>query len=143
MTIVLKCGVVLEKTLAVKVQKLQKRAFRIITRENYPTRSVDILKTLGIPNLEKRRMQRLSIFMYKVKNRLAPNYLCDLFTNISDIDNYDTRQSGTDLFLRKPDTNSMKNAFSYRGAEAWNTLSPSQKSSKSLANFKAILKYQH
>ena len=73
----------------VKVQKLQNRAFRIITRENYTTRSADILK----------------------------------------------------LILPKPKTNSMKNAFSYRGAEAWNTLSPSQKSSKSLANFKANLKY--
>ena len=41
------------KTSAVKVQKLQNRAFRIITHENYTTRSADILKTLGIPNLEK------------------------------------------------------------------------------------------
>ena len=131
----------LGKTLVVKVQKLQNRAFRIITRENYTTRSVDILKTLGIPNLEKRRMQQLAIFMHKVKNRLVPDYLCDLFTNVSDIHNYDTRQSGADLILPKPKTNSMKNAFSYRGAESWNTLSPSQKSSKSLANFKANLKY--
>ena len=122
-------------------KSLQNRAFRIITRENYTTRSADILKALGIPNLEKRRMQQLSIFMYKVKNRLVPDYLCDLFTNVSDIHNYDTRQSGADLILPKPKTNSMKNAFSYRGAEAWNTLSLSQKSSKSLANFKANLKY--
>ena len=99
-----------------KVQKLQNRAFRIITRENYTTRSVDILKTLGIPNLEKRRMQQLAIFMYKVKNGLVPDYLCDLFTNVSDIHNYDTRQSGADLILPKPKTNSMKNAFAYRGA---------------------------
>ena len=70
----------LGKALVVKVQKLQNRAFRIITRENYTTRSVDILKTLGIPNLEKRRMQQLAIFMYKVKNRLVADYLCDLFT---------------------------------------------------------------
>ena len=139
MTTVLKCGVVLEKEKAAKVQKLQNRAFRIITRENYTTRSADTLKKLGIPNLEK-RMQQLSIFMYKVKNRLVPDYLCDLFTNASDIHNYDTRQSGADLILPKPKTNSMKSEFSYRGAEAWNTLSPSQKSSKSLANFKANIK---
>ena len=63
-------------------------------------------------------MQQLSIFMYKVKNRLVPDYLCDLFTNVSDIHNYDTRQSGADLILPKPKTNSMKNAFSYTGAEA-------------------------
>ena len=72
MTTVLKCGVVLEKEKAAKVQKLQNRAFRIITRENYTTRSADTLKKLGIPNLEKRRMQQLSIFMYKVKNDWFP-----------------------------------------------------------------------
>jgi hypothetical protein len=75
----------LGKTLAAKVQKLQNRAFRIITRENYTTRSADILNKLGVPNLEKRTMQQLSIFMYKVRNRLVPDYLCDMFTNMGDI----------------------------------------------------------
>ena len=114
----------LGKTLAAKVQKLQNRAFRIMTRENYTTRSDDILKKLGIPNLEKRRIQQLSIFMYKVKNRLVPESLCALFTNVNNVHNYNTRQSGADLILPKPKTNSMKNAFSYRGTEAWNSLSP-------------------
>jgi hypothetical protein len=67
----------LGKTLAAKVQKLQNRAFRIITRENYTTRSADILNKLGVPNLEKRRMQQLSILMYKVKNKLVHDYLYD------------------------------------------------------------------
>ena len=35
----------------------EQRAFRIITRENYTTRSADILNKLGVQNLEKRRMQ--------------------------------------------------------------------------------------
>ena len=112
-----------------------------MTRENYTTRSDDILKKLGIPNLEKRRMQQLSIFMYKVKNRLVTESLCALFTNVNNIHNYNTRQSGADLILPKPKTNSMKNAFSYRGAEAWNSLSPFLKSTTTLANFKANLKY--
>jgi hypothetical protein len=131
----------LGKTLAAKVQKLQNRAFRIITRENYTTRSTDILNKLGILNLEKRRMQQLSIFMYKVKNRLVPDYLCDMFTNVGDIHNHNTRQSGTDLTLPKPKTNSMKNVFSYRGAEVWNCLSAPLKASTTIANFKLNLKH--
>ena len=75
----------LGKTLAAKLQKLQNRAFRIITLENYSTRSADILNKVGIPNLDKRRMQQLSILMYKVKNRLVPEYLCDMFTNVGDV----------------------------------------------------------
>ena len=47
----------LGKTLPAKVQKLQNRAFRIITRENYTTRSTDILNKLGVPNLENNNFQ--------------------------------------------------------------------------------------
>jgi hypothetical protein len=92
--------------------KLQTRAFRIITRESYTTRSPDILNKLGlgVPNLEKRRMQQLSIFMYKVKNRLVPDYLCDMFTNVGDVHDHNTRQSGADLTLPKPKTNNVRNS---------------------------------
>ena len=92
----------LGKILAEKVQKLQNRAFRIITRENYSTRSADILNRLSIPNLETRRTQQQSILVYKVKNRLVPDYLCDIFTNVNDMHDYNTRQSGTDLIIPKP-----------------------------------------
>ena len=92
----------LGKTLAAKLQKLQNRAFRIITLENYSTRSADILNKLGIPNPDKRRMQQLSILMYKVKNRLVPEYLCDMFTNVGDVHDHNTRQSGANLTLPKP-----------------------------------------
>ena len=131
----------LGKTLAAKLQKLQNRAFRIITRENYSTRSADMLNKLGIPNLEKRRMQQLSTLMYKVKNRLVPDYLCDMFTNVGDVHDHNTRQSETNLTLPKPKTNNMKNAISYRGAEVWNCLPASLKSSTSINNFKSNLKH--
>ncbi len=97
----------LGKTLAAKLQKLQNRAFRIITRENYSTRSADMLNKLGIPNLEKRRKK---ILMYKVKNRLVPDYLCDMFTiNVGDVHDHNTRQSEANLTLPKPKTNNTRN----------------------------------
>ena len=68
----------------------EQREFRIITRENYTTRSADILNKLGVPNLEKRRMQQLSILMYKVKNKLVPDYLYDMFTNVGDVHDHNT-----------------------------------------------------
>ena len=86
-------------------------------------------------------MQQLSILMYKVKNKLVPDYLYDIFTNVSDVHDHNTRQSGADLTLPKPKTNSMKNAFSYRGAEVWNCLPASVKTSTTIANFKSNLKH--
>ena len=68
-------------TLLNKLQKLQNRAFRIITRESYTTRSIDILSKLNIPNLEQRRNQQLSILMYKINKKLVPDYLGNIFTN--------------------------------------------------------------
>ena len=74
--------------------------------------------------------------MYEIKNRLVPEYPCDIFTNVNDMHDHNTRQSVTDLILPKPKTNSMKNAFSYGGAEVWNSPPASLKSATSLPNFK-------
>ena len=51
----------LGKTLVVKVQKLQNRAFRIITRENYTTRSADILKGRGFIGYPKGRNRDIKL----------------------------------------------------------------------------------
>ena len=80
-------------TLSNKVQKLKNRAFRIITRESYTTRSIDILSKLNIPNHEQRRNQQLSVLMYKINKKLVPDYLRNMFTNTRDIHNHNTRQS--------------------------------------------------
>jgi hypothetical protein len=57
-----------------------------------------------------------------------------MFTNVGDIHDHNTRQSGTDLTLPKPKANSMKNAN-------WNCLSASLKASTTIANFKLNLKH--
>ena len=65
----------LGKVLSDKLQRLQNRAFRIITREGYETRSKDILNKVGFPDLKTRREQQLATLMYKIKHKMLPNYL--------------------------------------------------------------------
>jgi hypothetical protein len=60
---------------------------------------------------------------------------------VGDVHDHNTRQSGADLTLPKPKTNSMKNAFSYRGVEVLNGLSASAKASTTIANFKSNMKH--
>ena len=127
-------------TLSNKVQKLQNRAFRIITRESYTTRSIDILSKLNIPNLEQRRSQQHSVLMYKIDKKLVPDYLRNMFTNTRDIHIHNTRQSDVNLVLPKPGTNYMKCSFGYRGAENWNALPNSFKKSESITIFKSLLR---
>ena len=61
-------------TLQNKLQRLQNRAVRIITKRGYEYRSADILNELGLPALDVRRNNQLCITMYQVKNNLAPQY---------------------------------------------------------------------
>ena len=126
----------LGKGLSDKLQKLQNKAFRIITRENYDIRSEDILNRVGFSNLQTRREHQLAILMNKIKHKVLPNYLIDIFTNANKIHDYNTRQSEFNFALPKPHTNFKKKSFAYRGAEAWNGLSSDLKSAESIFNFK-------
>ena len=62
-----------------KLQRLQNRAFRIISREGYETRSKDILNKAGFSDLQTRREQQLAAVMYKIKYKMLPNYLHKIF----------------------------------------------------------------
>ncbi len=72
-------------------------AFRIITRENYATRSADILDNLGVPNLKKVECSNFQFYVQGLKNRLVPDYfMCDMFKHMGDIHDHNTRQSEAD-----------------------------------------------
>ncbi len=129
----------LGKVLSDKLQKLQNRAFRIITRENYDTRTIDVLNKVGLPNLVTRRKHHLAVLMFKAKHNMLPNCLTELFTTSNEIHNYNTRQSEFNFALPKPKTNFMKKSFAYRGAETWNNLSADIKSKTSISTFKNSL----
>ncbi len=123
----------LVKELSDKLRKLQNRAFRIITRENYDTRTIDVLNKVGLPNLVTRRKHHLAVLMFKAKHNMLPNCLTELFTTSNEIHNYNTRQSEFNFALPKPKTNFMKKSFAYRGAETWNNLSADIKSKTSIS----------
>ena len=61
----------LGKGLSDKLQKVQNRAFRIITRKNYDIRSEDILNSVGFPNLQTTREHQLATLMYKIKQNFT------------------------------------------------------------------------
>ena len=121
----------LGKVLSVdKLQRLQNRAFRIISREGYETRSNDILNKAGFSDLQTRREQQLAVVMYKIKHKMLPNYLQDIFVNTQQVHCRNTRQREYNYALPMPNTNAMKKSFGYRGAEIWNSLPIELKSQK-------------
>ena len=130
----------LGKVLSDKLQRLQNRAFRIITREGYETRSKDILNKVGFPDLKTRREQQLATLMYKIKHKMLPNYLQDIFINTQEVHHHNTRHREFNYALPMPNTNAMKKSFGYRGAETWNTLPVDLKSLGSMTTFKSKIK---
>ena len=130
----------LGKVLSDKLQRLQNRAFRIISREGYETRSNDILNKAGFFDLQTRREQQLAVVMYKIKHKMLPNYLQDIFVNTQQVHYHNTRQREYNYALPMPNTNAMKKSFGYRGAETWNSLPIELKSQTGLSIFKSKIK---
>ena len=105
------CSVVwdgLSQQLSEKLQKLQNRAARVITKSSY-----NLLNSLNWDNLSVRRTKQKANLMYKCVNKLAPNYLCNMFTprTLS----FDLRDASQKLYLPKPRTDYLKRSFSYSG----------------------------
>ena len=80
-----------------KLQKLQNRAARVITRSSYDASSSSVLEELRWNNLYTNRKMQKAILMYKVTNNLTPMYLQDLF--VIRVSHYSLRDSEGKLFL--------------------------------------------
>ena len=130
----------LGSTLSAKLQRLQNRAVRIITKCGYDVRSHTLLQNLNLKNLETRRNQRLVTLMFKVRNAMAPSSISNLFQRVDDVHNRQTRQMHFNYLPPKPNTNFKTKSISYRGAVAWNSLPCDLKKPQSIESFKNKLR---
>ena len=134
------CDVVWDKlpaTSADRLQKLQNRAARVITKQGYEIRSKDIRRSLNWDDLAQRRYKHKATMMFKVLNDGSPSCLKDLFTPKSL--KYSLRQRENQLFLVKPRTEYLKRAFVYDGAKLWNKLPRAMRLQSKLSTFKQEL----
>ena len=72
---------------------LQNKAVRVITGVPPRTNVDHFYLELDILPVRKIFVYTISIFMYKYMNGMLPELFLDMFTSISDIHNYDTRQA--------------------------------------------------
>ena len=134
------CDVVwdnLPATLAERLQKLQNRAARVITRESYEVRSNSICQRLGWINLTQSRIQHKAITMFKILDNSGPKCLKELFRQRKTL--YGLRQNEYQLQLPKPRTNYMKKTIAYDGAKLWNSLPAHIKGQNTVSSFKREL----
>ena len=123
--------------LSEKLQKLQNRAARVMTRSSYEVSSASLLSELGWNVLEKNRVKHKAILMYKVCNGCAPQYLQQLFP--PRYCEYNLRNSLNKVCVPKPRTDYLKRSFTYSGTCLWNSLPEQLRSTPSLISFKVAL----
>ena len=118
-----------------KLQKLQNRAIRVISKSSYDTSSSRfLLNSLSWDNLSARRAKQKANFMCKCITNLAPAYLFNFFAPRTP--NYDFRNAKKKLMRQKPRTDYLERSFSYSGAVLWNNLPEEIRTSNSLGFFK-------
>ena len=117
----------LDKGLAIKLQRLQNRAARIITRSSWEIWSCDILSELGWLPLDKRRYNQKKKLMNKIMNGKAPTYLEDLFRPKETVNQIGLRDSINKLAVPLPKTDCYKQSVCYSGSTLWNNLATSKR----------------
>jgi hypothetical protein len=126
-----------------KIQRFQNRAARIISNnydyDNYA--GLEIVKSLDLFTIAERKDFLTLVQVYKCLNNLAPHYLSDLFTFVSDIHDRVTRQSQeNDLYVPKCNTTFLQKSLLAYGSKLWNQLPPVIRMSPTVSQFKTNCK---
>ena len=101
----------LSNELAEKLQKLQNRAIRVITKSDYYSSATALRGKLGWDNLSTRRKKQKLKITFKTLNDQSPEYLFKPFST-----DYGLRNDDNKLALPKPRTDFLKRSFCYSGA---------------------------
>ena len=114
-----------------KLEKLQKRAARIILNKDYHTPSVELFQEHKWMPLNKRFIYNRAVLMFKCLNNLAPEYMSDEFTQTIQTHGYNTRHAQNSLVMPKLRTECLLNSPFVTGISVWNNLDQSVKSEES------------
>ena len=120
-----------------KLQKLQRRAIRLIFNLEKSDSTTKYREDLFLMPLKERNEFRIATMMYKAMNNLTPRYITNLFKYINSVHDRTTRSSvKRNLYVPRATLHAFKNSFAVRGAQVWNNLSLEIRSSKTLNEFK-------
>ena len=128
----------LSNELADKLQKLQNRAIRVITKSDYHSSATALRTRLGWDDPSIRRMKFKAKLMFKTVNEQTPEYLHDLFKPFST--DYGLRDKENKFALSKPRTEFLKRSFCLSGAQLWNNLPHNVRAIRSYKKFNDEIK---
>ena len=119
---------------------LPNRAARIVTDSDFDTSAAPLIQGLGWPTSGQLIHRETSTMTYKCLNQLAPAYLSDFFSKLSDSHSRFLWNSETDVHIPRMRTSNGQKSFAYCGAIVWNDLHSNTKLASSIQCFKSRLK---
>lgn len=117
------------------MQKIQNRAMRIILKCEYLTPKKFMLESLNWLSIAQRIKFNAIIMIFKIKNGLAPQYLNDNISYVSDVHNRNVRNNN-DFRIPNYKTNITMKSIFYEGIKLYNELPNEIKNVTSLSTFK-------
>jgi hypothetical protein len=127
------------KTSLSSIEKLQKRAVRIIVSARYRENTAPIFKKLQILSFGKLYSYSVLIFMYKYVQGYTPELFTDMFLINRNIHNYPTRQQHK-FHVPKVKFSRTQNIIRYAGVSLWNRILDEIEYDCGLGTFKKRLK---
>ena len=105
-----------DKTLVIRLQKLQNRAATVLTFSGYDSDADYLIKRINWQNLDSQRKYHKKVMVYRSINGLAPKYLSKLFTNRDSVTSCSLRANCPFLSPAQK-----KKLIGYRNAVLWNS----------------------
>ena len=128
-----------DKSLSIKLQKLQNRTARILTGGLFffDANADDLFVRLDWQKLSLQRELKTATMVYKSLSGLGPDYLKSMFTDWSSTSTFSLRNCEGKLALPLLRTNFLKNSFSHSGTVLWNSLPTNLRQAQTLSGFKS------
>ena len=124
-----------------KLQKLQNRAARVVTKTKYGSIEPDILlKNLGWLNVQQLIDLDTASMVHKAINNMALSYLSELFHKTKTVHNHDTRGSTHGLFPEHSNLKYGQRSFASYGCKVWNSLDRDVQAIEEPKRFKKALR---
>lgn len=124
-----------------RLNKLQKRAARIILKADFMTPSADMFKTLDWMPVNSRLIYNKAVFIYKALNDQTPAYISNLLKPTTETCTRTLRSSETcSLIVPRSRTALCDGSFSCSAPKLWNSLPNAVKKAPSLNVFKKTIK---
>ena len=122
------------------LEKVQRRAALLLTGAIRLTKHNILLKELGLETLKTRRRSHRLIYLYKIKNKLTPEYLYETCPIVNHNDNVHNLRRNNQLLQLQTRTTAYFNSFFPTTIRDWNSLPGELLTASSISIFKKLLK---